>query len=88
MKLILYILIIWFLVRVISRLFMPRVQNRRRQSVLYQIFSQLQNQSNNGSGSSSDNSGNSASKSGSKSEKNLDDIEEAEFEDVTDEDKK
>jgi hypothetical protein len=96
MKLILYILIIWFLVRVISRLFMPRVQeNRRRNSMLYQIFSQLQNQArnngpnassggNNGSGGGSSHS---RTNSSSSRKKNLNDIEEADFEDVTDEEK-
>jgi len=77
-------------VRVISYLFQPRIQNRRRkQSVLYQIFSQLQNQANNGSGSNSHsgNKSNQRSNRGPNQRKNLDDIEEADFEDVTDEGK-
>lgn len=96
LKFLFYILIIWFLVRVISRFFMPRVQSRQRgrQSMLYQIISQLQNQSrNNGSGSTRQNGGQSGPKSGqqksrSSKNKNLDDIEEAEFEDITDDDQK
>lgn len=88
-KTLLTILAIWFLVRMVSRLFLPNARKRRRQkSVLYQIFSQMQNQANNGSGSSqSSGPRNPGSNSGPNKRKDLEDIEEADFEDITDEDR-
>jgi len=74
----LFFLVMYLLIKVISRLFLPsnsKKKSRKGSSFFYQMYRQQQNQQNRNSQSSDT------------SKKDFDQIEEADFEDITDEEK-
>ncbi|NIT61409.1 MAG: hypothetical protein GWN00_35950 [Aliifodinibius sp.] len=74
----LFFLVMYLLIKVISRLFLPsdsKKKSRKGSNFFYQMYQQQQNQQNRNS------------RSQNSSKQNFDQIEEAEFEEITDEEK-
>jgi hypothetical protein len=74
----LFFLVMYLLIKIISRLFLPsdsKKKSRKGSNFFYQMYQQQQSEQNRNS------------QSGDSSDKNFDQIEEAEFEDITEEEK-